>query len=407
MGETSAKRNTTRDDFPVQKLCELINRHGTTLCEDASACEFFLRNACGGEYKREVFVLVKAIKEDVVKDLLNPPQGLPVEAVFNSLAQRLHENLWLDKTAAQWAVQSWASALGLTVTTPLLEEDSIPRLVSQPAIKFQPTPTKAALPPKRLSSLNPLDHLRLLWWVLVRPQRLQAYRETFGQEDEVGNWLVSTLTWWPLLVPTLALGLEKLPYSAKAWLPDAYLLFSALLVGCWLLTGGLRTNRDVAVVLVVFVSGVMAGIVAGVLAVGMAVDVTVGVAYLVAGFVALVVAGFVAVVVAGDVAVVVAGVVAVSVAVGVALGVMVEMLGFVEGFVAGFVSGIVAGFVVDEVTEFMGNAIENSLNTGTSSSLARWAFLLLIAAHLFLIGLPLIGLINIEDFQMDIIKRFE
>ncbi|RKZ91641.1 MAG: hypothetical protein DRR19_06695, partial [Candidatus Parabeggiatoa sp. nov. 1] len=123
MGEMGGEKNTTMHSSPRQILCELVNHHGTILCIDAERCEFFLRNACGGEYKREVFVLVNAIKEDVAKELLNPPVGLPIEAVFNYLAQRLCENLWLDKTAARWAVQSWGIALGLTVTIPPFEEN--------------------------------------------------------------------------------------------------------------------------------------------------------------------------------------------------------------------------------------------------------------------------------------------
>jgi hypothetical protein len=73
-------------------------------------------------------------------------------------------------------------------------------------------------------------------------------------EDE---WLLSTLTWLPLLVPTLALGLEFLPNSENAWLPGTYLWLCALLVGCWLLTGLVgcmeHQNFDVGVAFVVAV----------------------------------------------------------------------------------------------------------------------------------------------------------
>ncbi|KHD09621.1 hypothetical protein PN36_33700 [Candidatus Thiomargarita nelsonii] len=43
---------------------------------------------------------------------------------------------------------------------------------------------------------------------------------------------------------TLALGLEFLPYSAKVPLPETYLLISAGLVGCWLLTGWLGDKDE-------------------------------------------------------------------------------------------------------------------------------------------------------------------
>jgi len=40
---------------------------------------------------------------------------------------------------------------------------------------------------KKLSPLNPLDYLRLIWWLLVMPQYLKAYRETFGDEKRLAK----------------------------------------------------------------------------------------------------------------------------------------------------------------------------------------------------------------------------
>jgi len=386
-------------EFPRQTLCELFNQHGTILCEDAERCEFFLKNACGGEYKREVFVLINAIKEDVPKELLNPPQGLPLEVVFNLLAQRLHENLWLDQTAAQWAVESWGIALGLQVTAiRIFEEDTLPRwrvqpitLKPKPQEAIQSTHTHKAL--KQLSAFNPIDYFRLLWWILVIPQRLQTYRQTFGDGDEmrVGNWLVSTLTWWPLLIPTLALGLEQWPNSNQAWISEGYLLLSALLGISWLLTGILRIKRDITVVFIVFVSGIVAGITAGIVAVGMEVLVSIGVLIGMSIGVAVIIAGIIAVVVADDVATVVAGVVAVGVAVGTAVGITIGITDLVTSFMAGGVAGFMAGFMVDFVADFAGNTIEKNLNTGTPSFLIRFAFLLLVITLCFLIGISFLG----------------
>ncbi len=95
----------------------------------------------------------------------------------------------------------------------------------------------------RLSPRDPLDHLRLLWWTLVMPQRLNAYRDRFGQGDEqrVGRWLTSTLIWLPLAIPTLALGLDILPRAEGAFPTGFYLgcLFGLALA--WTLTGWLGT----------------------------------------------------------------------------------------------------------------------------------------------------------------------
>ena len=39
------------NDFPVQKLSELIGSYGTILTEDAERCESLLRANCGEYYK--------------------------------------------------------------------------------------------------------------------------------------------------------------------------------------------------------------------------------------------------------------------------------------------------------------------------------------------------------------------
>jgi hypothetical protein len=225
------------------------------------------------------------------------------------------------------------------------------------------------------------------------PQQLQAYRQTFGDGDEmrVGNWLVSTLTWWPLLIPTLALGLERWSYSSQVWKPEGYLLLSALLGLCWLLTGLLKIKRDITVVIVVFVSGIVAGIAAGLVAVGMEVFISMTVLLGVSIGVVVIIAGIVAVVIAGDVATVVAGVVAIGIAVGTAVGVTIGMTDLVTSFMAGGVAGFMAGFLVDFVADFAGNTIEKNLNTGTPSFLIRFAFLLLVIVLFFLMGLSFLG----------------
>jgi hypothetical protein len=111
---------------------------------------------------------------------------------------------------------------------------------------------------QQLSALNPLDYLRLLWWILVMPQQLIDYREKFGEKDDrrVGKWLISTLIWLPLLMASLALGLEWLPHSDYAWLPETYLWISVGLVGCWLLVGRFGPSNEgimIMIPLVVFI----------------------------------------------------------------------------------------------------------------------------------------------------------
>ena len=382
-------------DFSQQKLIELINRHGTIISEDAKRCESLLRNACGDESKREIFVLVNAIKEGVVKELLNQPVDSLNDALIDSLAQRLHDNLWLAKEAACWAVKSWDIALKAKDKANQPSPPITQITVSQTDTK---TDTKAF---KSFSVLNPLDYLHLLWWVLVMPQQLQAYREFFGNEDEkrLGNWLISSLIWWPLLLPTLALGLELWPHSAKTWLAETYLSFSLVLFGSWLLTGYLKLKKNVTITMAIFVSTLIAILVsvvmAGIMAGGLIDDLVVGIAIITATFIMLFMAIGLAIVIAGDVVIIVAAIVGVGAVVGVAIGTAILMSDFVVGFIAGSVAGIGAGIMVDFMTNTVGGTIQNSLKTGIPTLLASVVFSLLIIDQFFLLGLYVFKWYNI------------
>jgi len=196
---------------------------------------------------------------------------------------------------------------------------------------------------RQLSALNPLDHLRLLWWVLVMPQHLIDYRKQFGKNYDwrIDKWLVSTLIFLPFLIPNLAMGLEWMPTSSdKSEL--TFLRHSAVLVLCWLLAGWLGNLNSGWL-------GNLAGIKNW------------AEFWLDSGF------GY-------SIAVIMTSLTVVSIVVRDVTG---KMLG--DGDVG---NGIIAFTVVFVV---VANSVMNNIHTGTPSWLARLAFLLLIAAHLFLI----------------------
>jgi WD40 repeat protein len=99
------------NNLPREKLCELIERYGPSLCEDPHRCEGLLRDLCV-DHKREIFVLMSALRERVVADLLSLRDGMPRELLFGRLIKRLQENVAISEDAARWAVESWAIALG-------------------------------------------------------------------------------------------------------------------------------------------------------------------------------------------------------------------------------------------------------------------------------------------------------
>ncbi|MFM9965232.1 MAG: formylglycine-generating enzyme family protein [Planctomycetaceae bacterium] len=102
-------------DQPRQILCDLIQRFGPEVASDPKRCENLLKDLLRNGFKREVNALVSAVREGVPSELRQPSGGAPLPAVVVQQARKLHEDLGLDQTLAEWAVQSWAAALGINI----------------------------------------------------------------------------------------------------------------------------------------------------------------------------------------------------------------------------------------------------------------------------------------------------
>ncbi len=100
--------------LPRQILAELIVEHGSALCRDARRCEALLRDHCG-QYRREVNVLLAAVRARVGADLLAVHAATPRAALLARLTRRLSDDFGLTDEAAQWAVETWAFALGVAL----------------------------------------------------------------------------------------------------------------------------------------------------------------------------------------------------------------------------------------------------------------------------------------------------
>ncbi|HAS51549.1 MAG TPA: hypothetical protein DCS21_07325 [Gammaproteobacteria bacterium] len=96
---------------PAEKLCELITEYGPVLIDDPRRCEAFLKDYCG-QYKREIHLLISAIREGVPTELLAASKDIPYCLQASRLTQRLRDDLGLMPEFAVWAVDAWALALG-------------------------------------------------------------------------------------------------------------------------------------------------------------------------------------------------------------------------------------------------------------------------------------------------------
>lgn len=113
----------------VTKLCELVAQYGILLIDDLLRCTGLLKDYCG-QHKREVNLLVLALRERVPHELLASASNTPEQMVVSRLARKLHDEHGCAEDFARWAVVAWVRALekNLTFSIP----DSISQAISAP-----------------------------------------------------------------------------------------------------------------------------------------------------------------------------------------------------------------------------------------------------------------------------------
>ena len=98
------------ENVPRQKLREILELYGRPICEEPQRCEALLRDLCVG-HRREIFLLVSALRERVVPDILASLDILPDAVIVSNLVKKLCDNLGLSSEASQWAAESWMLAI--------------------------------------------------------------------------------------------------------------------------------------------------------------------------------------------------------------------------------------------------------------------------------------------------------
>lgn len=115
-------------EFPRQKLRDILVTYGASVCEDPRRLEGLLKDVLRNEFRRETFVLVSALNEEVAHDLKHSRSGMPPNVLAGMLARRLYDTLGFDHGVARWAVESWAFALNIDVTSPQEDAPGKPQL---------------------------------------------------------------------------------------------------------------------------------------------------------------------------------------------------------------------------------------------------------------------------------------
>lgn len=256
---------------------------------------------------------------------------------------------------------------------------------------------------RRLSPWNPVHYLKLLQWIFITPYKLKAYQTQSGKIyksllQPIGGYLTSILTWLPLLLPTLALGLGRLPLRVDAWPTTTYWWISLSLIGMILLSNWLDSKGvsdtifGVAIGVAFSVAGIAAfGVVLGLPSINVAGSVIFGVTSILASFIAGLVALCIAFGVVGSIALFFASVVALGVVISVAF---VLAIGIASGegnsVVFGVVFVLLSGISFGVVYGMVGG-VGNSITKGVASWLGYSCYGAFILAYVFLIWYCYLG----------------
>ena len=105
------------DDEPKLALCKIVETYGRGILREPQRLEAMLRDVCPGS-RREVFLLVAAVKEQIVTDLVVSLDVVPEDLLVARGARRLSESLGLTEDSARWAIESWLPASRLAAAAP-------------------------------------------------------------------------------------------------------------------------------------------------------------------------------------------------------------------------------------------------------------------------------------------------
>src|SRR5712664_1510746 len=105
------------DDRPRQVLKQLLVRYGPTLCNQPGRCRGLLLDELEGACEAEVNTLLLVLQYSMVQDLRAAVGTRPPALLLQQLVQKLRRRVPLDETTPRWAVETWAEALGLLLTS--------------------------------------------------------------------------------------------------------------------------------------------------------------------------------------------------------------------------------------------------------------------------------------------------
>lgn len=134
------------DDTTREHLRKLLSQHGRDVCQEPQECKRLLKNYFKGQHGQEVNLLYNALEEQVAQQLLEADGGEPVPILMRRLTARLKSNRSITQEAAEWAVQSWASALDIVPSSESAGPPALPPVSFGQSARPDFAPSPAAAP---------------------------------------------------------------------------------------------------------------------------------------------------------------------------------------------------------------------------------------------------------------------
>ena len=91
-------------------LRKMILNHGVEILSNRTRCKGIINDLFQNKFSKEKNLIFSAFDEDIVDELLGDPNNL--KTIIPRLVEKLVYERGLQKINAQWAVCSWAYAIG-------------------------------------------------------------------------------------------------------------------------------------------------------------------------------------------------------------------------------------------------------------------------------------------------------
>lgn len=132
-------------------LLQIIHDYSIDIANDPQRLNALLKDYAQGQYKREIFLCVQAVREGVAAELQNYTQA-PLTTLVARLVKRLCDDCGFDTEASTWTVETWLAAFDLL--DEYLREK--PQLIASTRAP-RPKPTKLSLVPMDPEPVKPAD----------------------------------------------------------------------------------------------------------------------------------------------------------------------------------------------------------------------------------------------------------